>query len=123
MPEKRDGERDLQEYLARIRKTVAESQALVSQAELRMAETDRLLESQGMTREQVMSLRFSEEQREVVNAELTRLGMEPIQEDEDFFVASDGVVPLVSSVTHPDMDGDLAERQRKFGLMMKPFQI
>ncbi|MBQ7189514.1 MAG: hypothetical protein IJR99_08890 [Kiritimatiellae bacterium] len=123
MPETKDGERDLQEYLARIRKTVAESQALVSQAELRMAETDRLLESQGLTREQVMALRFSEEQREVVNAELVRLGMEPIQEDDGFFAASDGAVPLVSSVTHPDMDGDLAERQRKFGMMMKPFQI
>lgn len=123
MLDKREAERDLQEYLARIRKTVAESQALVSQAELRMAETDRLLESQGLTREQVMALRFSEEQREVVNAELVRLGMEPIQEDDGFFAASDGAVPLVSSVTHPDMDGDLAERQRKFGMMMKPFQI
>ena len=123
MPETKDGERDLQEYLARIRTTVAESQALGAQAELRMAETDRLLESQGLTREQVMALRFSEEQREVVNAELVRLGMEPIQEDDGFFAASDGAVPLVSSVTHPDMDGDLAERQRKFGMMMKPFQI
>ena len=47
-------DRDVQAYLARIRKTIAESQNLVSQAELRIAETDRMLESQGLTRERGM---------------------------------------------------------------------
>ena len=122
MPDKREAERDLQEYLARIRKTIAESQALVSQAELRMAETDRLLESQGLTREQVMALRFSDEQREAVNAELVRLGMEPLRKEDDSYTQTEDI-PLVSSVTHPEADADLAERQRKFGMMMKPFQL
>ena len=35
-------DRDVQAYLARIRKTIAESENLVSQAELRIAETDRM---------------------------------------------------------------------------------
>lgn len=122
MPDKREAEKDLQEYLARIRKTIADSQALVSQVELRMAETDRLLESQGLTREQVMAMRFSDEQREMVNAELVRLGMEPFREDDES-LAPPEEIPLASSVTSPETDADLAERQRKFGMMMKPFQI
>ena len=56
-----DQERDIDAYLARIRKTIADSNALVSQAELRIAETDRLLSEQGLTREQVMAFRFSGE--------------------------------------------------------------
>ena len=51
-------DRDVQAYLARIRKTIAESENLVSQAELRIAETDRMLESQGLTREQVLNFHF-----------------------------------------------------------------
>ena len=68
---------DLDEYLARIRKTIAESEALVSQTELRMRETDRLLESQGLTREQVLAMRFTREQKLAVNEELKRRGLPP----------------------------------------------
>ena len=34
-------EKDVEEYLARIRKTIADSERVVSQAALRIAETDR----------------------------------------------------------------------------------
>ncbi len=74
-------DQQLDEYLARIRKTIAESEALVEQAELRMHETDRLLESQGLTREQVMALRFTKEQKLAVNEELKRRGLPPLEDD------------------------------------------
>ena len=61
---------DTEAYLARIRKTIADSERLVEAARLRIAETDRMLEKQGLTREQVMNFRFSPEQREAVNREL-----------------------------------------------------
>ena len=91
MPDPKD---DLDEYLARIRKTIAESEALVAQTELRMRETDRLLESQGLTREQVLSLRFSKEH-----------------------------VPAAPAFAVHDSQGDLENRQKKFGMMMKPFSL
>ena len=55
---------DVKAYLARIRKTVEKSESLIAQAELRIAETDRMLERQGLTREQVLAMRFSEAQIE-----------------------------------------------------------
>ena len=120
-----DEQRDLKEYLARIRKTIADSENLVSQAELRMAETDRMLESQGLTREQVMNFHFTQTQREAVNEELMRRGLEPVDWDEEFDTGREAVetsrAPDFSSDSPPG--GELAERQRKFGMMMKPFQI
>ena len=74
-------DQDLDEYLARIRKTIAESESLVQQAELRMRETDRLLESQGLSREQVLALRFTKEQKLAVNEELKRRGLPPLEDD------------------------------------------
>ena len=69
-----DVTKDTEAYLARIRKTIEASKGLVSQVQLRIAETDRMLERQGLTREQVMAMKFSEAQMEAVNAE--RLGAE-----------------------------------------------
>ena len=121
-------QQDLDAYLARIRKTIAESEALVAQTELRMRETDRLLESQGLTREQVMAMTFSDAQLEAVNAELERRGLDPLEKwtmndraaaDEEPSIkanASYAVEPAAS-------DAELENRQRKFGMMMKPFQI
>ena len=114
----------LQAYLARIRKTIAEGEAAVSQAELRIAETDRMLERQGLTREQVLQMRFSEAQMEAANAELRRRGLEP------FDAWSNAVRPPVpkseeagrGAVPAPT-GAELENRQRKFGMMMKPFQI
>ena len=118
-------DRDVQAYLARIRKTIAESENLVSQAELRIAETDRMLESQGLTREQVLNFHFTQAQREAVNEELKRRGLDPLAEWESD-VGRDAIdEPHVSNLASEDFapDAELAERQRKFGMMMKPFQI
>ena len=122
MAEKND--RDTEAYLARIRRTIAESSRLVEQAGLRMAETDRLLESQGLTREQVMGFRFTAAQREAVNEELRRRGLDPIEweDDAERDTLDASRVPGVASGDFAP-DTELAERQRKFGMMMKPFQI
>ncbi len=117
--------RETEAYLARIRKTIAESNSLVEQVGLRMRETDRMLEQQGLTREQVMAMHFSDAQIEAANEELKRRGMDPIEkwerdgltEQEEFSVGRPQ--PTVEA----SADAELAERQRKFGMMMKPFQI
>ena len=121
-----DGQqRDTDAYLARIRKTIAESNRLVEQVGLRMRETDRMLEQQGLTREQVMAMHFSDAQIEAANAELTRRGLDPIEKwERDGLTAQEEFSlgrPL--SAAEPPVDNELAERQRKFGMMMKPFQI
>ena len=130
MAEKND--RDTEAYLARIRRTIAESSRLVEQAGLRMAETDRLLESQGLTREQVMGFRFTAAQREAVNEELRRRGMEPLEDEigslEDWRAGGvDRSAPFpnfpTSDPASSQPSNELAERQKKFGMMMKPFQI
>ena len=125
--------RETEAYLARIRRTIAESSRLVEQANLRIAETDRMLESQGLTREQVMGFRFTPEQREAVNRELVRQGMEPLEEESfqyenvantnanDQLELENGTGNIGN--TGNILDTELAERQRKFGMMMKPFQI
>ena len=126
MPDPKD---DLDQYLARIRKTIAESEALVAQTELRMRETDRLLESQGLTREQVLSLRFSKEQKLAVNEELKRRGLPPIEDEGDDVPPSDPDapapvgVPAAPAFAAADTQGDLENRQKKFGMMMKPFSL
>jgi hypothetical protein len=116
--------RDVESYLARIRKTIADSERLVEAAKLRMAETDRMLEKQGLTREQVLAFRFTDQQREAVNRELVRQGMPPLEDDAEAAVpAADLAPPLADTPLASPADGELAERQRKFGMMMKPFQI
>lgn len=129
-----DTDQNTQAYLARIRRTIEESERMVEAVKLRMAETDRMLEKQGLTREQVLNFSFSPEQRELVNRELARNGMEPLEDDEshaesqrdrerrDFsdFSASSA---LSASLRETNQSSELAERQRKFGMMMKPFQI
>lgn len=121
-------EKELDDYLARIRKTIAESEALVAQTELRMRETDRLLESQGVTREQVMAMRFSKEQKLAVNEELKRRGLPPIEDDGDDPEPDPDVpppagIPAAPNFGSADSQGDLENRQKKFGMMMKPFSL
>ena len=122
---KSDADRETEAYLARIRRTIAESNRLVEAVGLRMAETDRMLESQGLTREQVMNFRFTENQLEAVNRELVRRGMEPSV----YTGLNSGLDSDTPIVAPPEAredgpaGGELAERQRKFGMMMKPFQI
>lgn len=128
MTDPEQSKKDIDAYLARIRKTIADSERLVEAAKLRIAETDRMLEKQGLTREQVMGFRFTGEQREAVDRELVRLGLEPLGEEaygaEPAVGGDAGEEALPPSVPPPSAGGDeLAERQRKFGMMMKPFQI
>ena len=112
---------ELDAYLAKIRKTIADSRSLVAQAELRFAETDRLLERQGLTREQVMAMNFTDGQREAVNRELERRGMEPLEFADD---APEAPAEPPSAVRRPvDEGGELENRRMKFSMMMKPFRI
>ena len=121
-------DKDVQAYLARIRKTIADSKNLVSQVELRIAETDRMLERQGLTREQVMAMQFSDAQLDAVNEELKRRGFDPLEK----WTMNDRAVPDEEPSIKADAsyagetatsDAELENRQRKFGMMMKPFQI
>ena len=119
---------DVQAYLARIRKTIADSKRVVAQAELRIAETDRMLERQGLTREQVMAMRFSDAQKRAVDAELRRRGLDPLEwwgdRDEGAETqGSDSHQTIKPSNYQTSSDAELENRQRKFGMMMKPFQI
>ncbi len=120
-----DADRETQAYLARIRKTIEESNRLVEQVGLRIQETDRMLEQQGLTREQVMAMHFSDAQIGAANAELERRGMDPIEKWESDSMRDTSDASHVLSPEPEDFaaDAELAERQRKFGMMMKPFQI
>ena len=111
---------DLEEYLAGIRKTIAESEAMVQQAELRMAETDRFLAAQGLTREQVMNFRITAEQRRLVNEELKRRGLPVLDEDEDPAPYRDD---YKIDVDRADTQGDLDNRARKFRGMMSAVRL
>jgi len=120
-----DNDRETKAYLARIRKTIEESNRLVEQVGLRIAETDRMLERQGLTREQVMAMRFSEAQTEAANAELKRRGLDPLEkwESDGLTEQEEFAVGRSPSDVEVSPDAELAERQKKFGMMMKPFQI
>ena len=118
-------ERETQAYLAKIRRTINESEALVAQVDLRRAETDRLLASQGLTREQVEAMTFTDEQLAAVNAELRRRGFAPL-EDEWFRPVppvSQGGQPAEPNFDAGDSQGDLENRRRKFNTMMQDFRL
>ncbi|MCR5413980.1 MAG: hypothetical protein K6F50_04550 [Kiritimatiellae bacterium] len=125
---------ELDAYLAKIRKTIADSRALVEQTELRFAETDRLLASQGLTREKVKEFRFTERQREAVNREMVRMGLEPLSEDETRPIPAGGqpeeIAPekeyyadCAQNGEFSAEDDELSNRRMKFAMMMKPFRI
>ena len=116
---------EVKEYLAGIRKTIADSNALIEQAELRIAETDRMLASQGLTREQVLGFKISREQMLVVNEELRRRGLPPMEDDEaafDFRAATAQLRAAEDPIEPPQGD-ELAERQRKFGTFMQEYRL
>ena len=116
---------DIEAYLAGIRKTISDSEALVSQAELRIQETDRMLAQQGLTREQVLAMQFSEEQVRAANEELRRRGMEPLDSEAIASLSQppSAAAPSPAPVMPAGTSDELENRQRKFGMMMKPFQI
>ena len=86
-----------------------------------------MLESQGLTREQVLNFHFTQAQREAVNEVLKRRGLDPLEKwESDADMRQEELdSSYVSSLPSSDSasGGELAERQRKFGMMMKPFQI
>jgi hypothetical protein len=120
---------DVEAYLAGIRKTISDSNAVVAQAELRIQETDRMLAQQGLTREQVLAMQFSDEQVRAANEELKRRGMAPLDDEAVAMLtqpqSNPDIPPFPHSSTPPlsGSDTELENRQRKFGMMMKPFQI
>ena len=126
----RNGNANVETYLARIRRTVAESRELMSQVDLRMAETDRMLESQGLTREQVEAMQVSEEQLAAVNEELKRRGMEPMDFGDIRRKAAieDRRLTGEGRAAEPNLDAgdtkeDLENRRRKFNVMMSNLKL
>ena len=126
-----DFEKDAREYLNKIHRTISESEALIAQAERRMEETDRLLESQGLTRAQVEAMEFTDEQFDAVNAELKRRGMDPLDPMEINAVSSHtaknssahGTSGTTARLEAGEADGDLENRRRKFNTMMGSFRL
>lgn len=107
---------EIEATLARARKTVKQAKALLAEADLRIQETDRFLAQQGLTREQVMAMRFTPEQRALANEELKRQGLEPLQEDESAFDKGQQAVSEDEPVT-------VDKRQQRFGTFMQRYRI
>ncbi len=119
---------DVEAYLAKIRKTIAESKAVIDDAQLRIQETDRLLARQGLTREQVLNFQVTREHKLAVNEELRRCGLPPIEEDDaafDFAAATAELRREADSPASSDSASDdiVADRQRRFGNLMHEFRI
>ncbi len=115
--------RETDAYLAKIRETVRAGKQMIAQAELRIAETDRLLEKEGLTREQLLSLSFTEEQKEAVEMELARRGLPSLRE-----MGEDAPARTVRPERGPspdpvERDGSAENRRRKFGVMMQQFRM
>ena len=115
---------EVEAYLAKIRRTVERSRSLIEAAQLRIAETDRLLAAQGITREELSKMRFSREQREAVNAELRRGGFEPL-EDIDYLTAEVEATKQAtkSAAKALSAQDEFSARQGKFGAMMRRVRL
>lgn len=116
---------ETKEYLAKIRKTIADSQAAIDAANLRIQETDRLLESQGLTREQVLKFQVTREQKLLVNEELRRRGLPPLEDDDEAFDFNAATASLreQAEMPRPEPADEIADRQRRFGNLMHDIRI
>ena len=115
--------REIEDYLAKIRKTISESEALVEQAERRIAETDELLERVGVTREQLRKMKPTPEQLQLVNEELARRGLEriePLEEPYPELVKVGETDPAAEFRTGAE---ELENRKRKFSSMMQGIRL
>lgn len=125
--EDRQKREEIEELLARTRKQIAESRELVSQVGLRIAETDRMLARHGLTREQVLSIRFSSGQKLAVNEELQRMGLPPIEDDDAAYDFDAATAELRDGEAESEADGaaddPLAERNRKLGQFMQGVRL
>ncbi len=138
MLEKNKISAETEAYLAKIRKTVRESKNLVESVKLRMAETDRMLENSGTTREEVMKFSFSESQKAAVNEELERMGLERLDDAGDVRdeygertlgpgAEAENSRPVAceagANFTAGAGDGSVENRKRKFNVMMQQFRM
>ena len=114
---------EIEDTLARARKTVADSRDMMARVQLRMQETDRLLAKQGLTREQVRGFRFTHEQRQLVNEELKRRGLPPVEEETIDFDAMTAEIRASQLETGSDAADVVSERQRKFGNFMREIRL
>lgn len=112
---------EIKEYLAKVKRTIAESEAMAETVRLRMRETDRLLAAQGLTREQVAHLAITQEQRRLVNQELKRRGLPELEDGEETPDVFGGYRP--PGVDVPDTQGDLDNRRERFGAMMHDLRL
>lgn len=123
-------------YLAKIRKTIRASRDLIETARLRISETDRLLEQQGLTREQLANLTITPEQQRLAEAELKRLGFDSLPEatpeaPQASFTPPESedppTAPIASVATANfsagDGDGSVENRKRKFNVMLQQFRM
>jgi len=113
-------------YLAKIDKTVKDARALVDAVKLRIAETDRMLEKQGLTREQLRAMRITSEQRALVQAELKRLGLPPLEDPAELEALRDQVEESRAKILadeEPKGEAALENRTRKFGSMMREYRL
>lgn len=116
--------REIEETLARARKTVAESRALVDQVNLRIQETDRFLAKQGLTREQLGHFQFTKDQRILANEQLKRMGLPPIEEDDLDFDSATAAIRAEAETESWASGGDVVdERRRKFGDFMQGMRL
>jgi len=118
---------EIEATLARSRKLVAESRALIEGVELRRQETDRLLASQGLTREKLASMKFTDEQLELVDRELKKRGFPPLpRPSADAAALADEIetqrLPRLDDGA-ASADSDLENRTRKFGSMMQEVRL
>jgi len=128
---------EVQEYLAKIKRTVAESEAMIEAVQLRIAETDRLLAANGLSREALAQWRPpAGQQRLAINEVLRKNGLPPLEEDEcaaDFDAATEQLRAerREGAASRQDAAGDgasgtddaTAERQRKFRNFMRDYRI
>lgn len=117
---------EVESYLSRIRETVRKSELLMEQAELRCRETDRLLASQGLTREDAEHLldgvELPEGLRERIEGELAaldseaeeerRLALARLKEEERERESGE------AAASRPPSGG-----ARRFGPLMQPYRL
>lgn len=117
---------EVESYLSRIRETVRKSELLMEQAELRCRETDRLLASQGLTREDAEHLldgvELPEGLRERIEGELAaldseaeeerRLALARLKEEERDRESGE------AAASRPPSGG-----ARRFGPLMQPYRL
>lgn len=117
---------EVKAYLARIRKTVEASKALMESVDLRLRETDRMLEAQGLTRDEVRKMRFTPEQREKANEELRRMGLPPMDEVDttiDFDLSTAEYRENFADIADMEDESVVASRARKLGTFMQQFRL